>query len=104
MPSFAALEALIEAAKSVVEDGANDAALGKIVAEALEGGHAGPDIDALLNALPGNNGADPASAFRASAAEAAVPGWDSGHFPALSHSAIISMEAAALHHDAVQPA
>jgi hypothetical protein len=104
LPSTEGLNGLAEVADqaSGSDDGAkHNAVLGKIVAEALHGGDAGASIDALLDALPP---APSESAAAASAGEAAVPGWDSGHFASLPVPAAFTMEAIALHHDAVQPA
>jgi hypothetical protein len=77
-----------------------------IVAEALHGGGSGPDINALLNALPtqGNAG-NAGTEIMASLGTVAVPSWDTGHGAAFTFAATnaITMEAMVLHHDAIQP-
>ena len=70
------------------------------------GGEGQAHLDALINALPGHaDGASPASAAAASQAAAGVPAWDIGHMAAFQAVAAHAnlMEAAMLHHDAVQP-
>ena len=78
----------------------------QIVAEALHGGGNGPDINALLNALPGQaGGADAAPQIMASLGNGPVPSWDTGHGGAFTFAATdaITSEALVLHHDAIQP-
>ena len=78
----------------------------KIVADALHGGNA-PSIDALLNALPGGPeiGGIATIEMPASGFDAAVPTWDMGHGAAFTFGGadLITSEALALHHDAIQP-
>ena len=82
------------------------ASVQQIVAEALHGGGSGPDINALLNALPGPaGGADAATQIMASLGNGPVPSWDTGHGGAFTFAATnaITNEALVLHHDAIQP-
>jgi len=70
------------------------------------GGEGQAHFDALINALPGHaDGAQAATAAAASQASAGVPAWDIGHMAAFQAVASYSnmIEAAMLHHDAVQP-
>ncbi|HVL29472.1 MAG TPA: hypothetical protein VM326_01980, partial [Sphingomicrobium sp.] len=86
--------------------GEADGTVGKIVADALEGGEASPSIDALLAALPSAGlGENAGPDSLASPIADSVPTWDTGHAGAFTNGAagIITSEAAVLHHDAVQP-
>lgn len=97
MPSAAALQAVAEApAASAVE---------QVVAEALGQADA-PTVDALLASLPRGNGELPALAQLASPDGHAVSGWDMAAGGAFGSTAdmMLSMHAASMHHDAVQPA
>jgi hypothetical protein len=97
MPSAAALQAVAEApAARAVE---------QVVADALGQGDA-LTVDALLASLPGSNGELPALAQLASPDGHAVSGWDMAAGGAFGSTAdmMLSMHAASMHHDAVQPA
>ncbi|HJS41506.1 MAG TPA: DUF5801 repeats-in-toxin domain-containing protein, partial [Sphingomicrobium sp.] len=78
-------------------------AVEQILADALQGGGSAPDIDALLNALPG--GANVGLQNLATQAGDHVPTWDMGHGDVFTFdvASIITMQAMALHPDAVQP-
>ena len=70
------------------------------------GGEGQAHLDALINALPGHaDGSSAASAGAASQAAAGVSAWDMGHMAAFQAASTHAnlMEAAMLHHDAVQP-
>jgi len=72
----------------------------------LDGGASGGDIDALLAALPAQDGADAALDSLASLQGEGVSAWDmgpAGHLSA-AHLANIVPDMFALHHDAIQPA
>ena len=76
------------------------------IVASLNDGHGQSQLDALINALPSHgNGEGPGTAIAATLAAPGVSAWDMGHmvaFQAVSaHASII--EAAMLHHDAVQP-
>ena len=100
MPSAAALVAMagLDAGQSAVS-------VESIVASALQGG-GGPDINALLSALPGQGiGADAGLDALASIGNGTVPSWDMGQgagFTSVGPNAITT-EALVLHHDAIQP-
>jgi hypothetical protein len=77
-----------------------------IVADALHGGGSGPDINALLNALPGQGiAANGGTEIMASLGNGAVPTWDMGHGAGFTFAGtnVITNEAMVLHHDAIQP-
>ncbi len=100
MPSAEALIAMagLDAGQSAVS-------VESIVANALQGG-GGPDIDALLSALPGQGiGADAGLDALASLGNGTVPSWDMGHGAGftLAGPNAITTEALVLHHDAIQP-
>lgn len=91
-------------AAGVAGHGQHGGSVEQIVAEALGHGHASATVDALLNALPGGNGAVAALANVASPPANAVPGGDMlglGAF-APGHDMMTNMHVA-MHHDAVQP-
>ncbi|MFC7535885.1 beta strand repeat-containing protein [Sphingomonas sp. GCM10030256] len=106
MPAPEALAALAGEAAATGEDKSN-AVLGKVVADALSGGHSdGPSIDSLLDALPAGEvglGENPALIALASPDGTDVSAWNSGQFAPLFQMHSLTMEASALHHDAVQP-
>ena len=100
MPSAEALVAMagLDAGKSAVSVEA-------IVANALQGG-GGPDIDALLSALPSQGiGANAGLDALASLGNGTVPSWDMGHGAGFTFAGpnAITTEALVLHHDAIQP-
>jgi len=101
MPSAEALQAA-----GVAGHGQHGGSVEQIVAEALGQGNASAAVDALLNALPGGNGAVGALANLASPAANSVPGGDMSVHGAFGHGAdmMMKMGAEMLHHDAVQPA
>jgi hypothetical protein len=78
----------------------------QIVAEALHGGGAGPNIDAILNALPAQGLGDNGGLHDlATQLGHGVPNGDMGHGGVFTFDAasIITTEAMVLHHDAIQP-
>jgi hypothetical protein len=82
----------------------SNAVVGKVLVDALHGGGAEHSIDALLAALPGHgNGENAAADALASQPVGAVPAWDTGHLGGFTAATNFTMEAVALHHDAVQP-
>ena len=104
--SMPAAEALIAASAKGGEEGSqHNAVVGMVLVDALEGGGADGSVDALLDALPAanENGGKAALEALASQPDAAVSAWDMGHSGGLSANANFTMEALALHHDAVQP-
>ena len=104
--SMPSADALIAASLEGGEaDGSqSNAVVGKVLLDALEGGGAEASVDALLAALPAHgNGGNGAVEALASQPDAAVSAWDMGHSGGLSANANFTMEAMALHHDAVQP-
>ncbi|HMI40913.1 MAG TPA: DUF5801 repeats-in-toxin domain-containing protein, partial [Sphingomicrobium sp.] len=103
MPSAEALTGA--AAQHGESEGAQaSAVVGKVLVDALHGGGAEQSIDALLATLPGHGNAENAAADAlASQPVGAVPTWDTGHLAAFTAHANFTMEAVALHHDAVQP-
>jgi hypothetical protein len=102
MPSF---ESLMPQAAGVSAQGAG--VIEQILADALQGGGSGPDINALLNALPGGSGLGEIAGLHGLATPVmdGVQGWDTGHGGVFTFDAasIITSEAMVLHHDAVQP-
>jgi hypothetical protein len=81
-------------------------AVEQIVADALHGGGAGPDINALLNALPDSGlGGQAGLHGLATALSQGVSNGDMGHAGVFTFdvASIITSEAMVLHHDAVQP-
>ncbi|MDQ3079248.1 MAG: Ig-like domain-containing protein, partial [Pseudomonadota bacterium] len=106
---------VMPSAESLVAIGQADAANGtqrgiaveKVLAETLEGGAGGTDIDALLARLS-SSGSDenPALGQLASQHGEGVPAWDmaaAGGLPDM-HVAATAQDMAVFHHDAVQPA
>jgi hypothetical protein len=79
----------------------------KVLAEALHGGAAGGEIDALLAGLPGHGGGEnPALAALATPQGEGVSAWDmgaGGHLSAILSANIVA-DMTVFHHDAVQPA
>jgi hypothetical protein len=76
------------------------------VQDALQGGGSGPDIDALLSALPGAGlGENAGLQGLATQLGDSVSIGDMGHAGVFTFDAasIITTEAMVLHHDAVQP-
>jgi len=76
-----------------------------IVADALQGG-GGPDINALLNALPTQGiGPNAGTDALASLGSSLVPTWDTGQGTGFTFagSNLMTTEALVLHHDAIQP-
>jgi T1SS-143 domain-containing protein len=103
-PTVAMVSAEALQAAGVAGNAQHGGSVEQIVAEALGHGNASATVDALLNALPGGNGAVGQLANLASPAANAVPGGDMsvhGGF-ATSHDMIMNMHVA-MHHDAVQP-
>jgi hypothetical protein len=83
--------------------------VGRVIADALQGGAGGPgtDIDAMLNALPGQGlGENAAVDQLASLANGNVPGGDMAFGGGFTFDVATLMTAGALvlHADAVQPA
>jgi hypothetical protein len=81
-------------------------AVEQILADALQGGGSAPNIDALLDGLPGGGIGEIAGLHQlASRAGEHVPAWDMGHGGGFTFdvASIITSEAMVLHHDAVQP-
>jgi hypothetical protein len=80
-------------------------AIENVLAEALDGGAGGGDIDAILASLPNLGGGNPALEALASQHGAGVSGWDMGPDTHLSASLItnIVVDMTTFHHDAVQP-
>ena len=81
-------------------------AVEQILADALQGGGSAPNIDALLNGLPGGGLGEIAGLHQlASRGGEHVPAWDMGHGGGFTFdvASIITTEAMVLHHDAVQP-
>ncbi|NUT00556.1 MAG: hypothetical protein HOP96_06245, partial [Sphingomonas sp.] len=119
MPS-AEMLSLIADARSAVDGDGHGRDLGNVLSDALAGGHHGPSIDAIIEAVTGeardNNlavrsvqdaGANHAGAGAdagASHADAAVSGWDSAAFAGFTHAQAYSMEALAAHPDAAPAA
>jgi len=104
--SMPSAEALIAASlKGGESEGSKEnAVVGKVLLDALEGGGTEQSVDALLEALPAPaNGENAAAEALASQPVAAVPAWDTGHIGQFTNAANFTMEAMALHHDAVQP-
>ena len=102
MPSAEALIAAI--LEGATAGGPEDAIVGKVLVDALEAGGAGASVDALLEALPAQgSGANSSVEALASQPDAAGPAWDMGHSGGWSANANFTVEAMALHHDAVQP-
>jgi hypothetical protein len=104
--SMPSAEALIAASlQGGDSDGSqSNAIVGKVLVDALEGGGSEQSIDALLATLPAQgNAGNAAVEALASQPAAAVSAWDMGHMGGLHASANFTMEAVALHHDAVQP-
>jgi hypothetical protein len=102
MPSA---ESLMPAVTGVAEQ--HTGVVEQIVADALHGGGSGPDINALLNALPGAGlGAEAGLNGLATQAGENVPIGDMGHGGVFTFdvAAIITTEVMTLHTDAVQPA
>jgi hypothetical protein len=84
----------------------HNAVVEQIVADALHGGGNGPDINALLNALPGAGlGAEAGLHGLATPVMEGVSNGDMGHAGVFTFdvASIITSEAMVLHHDAVQP-
>jgi hypothetical protein len=80
--------------------------VGQIIADALHGGGNGPDINAMLNALPGAGlGENAGLQGLATQLGHDVPNGDTGHGGVFTFdvATIITTEAMVLHHDAVQP-
>jgi hypothetical protein len=102
MPS---IDSLMPQAAGVSAQGAG--VIEQILADALQGGGSGPDINALLNALPGGSGLGEIAGLHGLATPVmdGVQGWDTGHGGVFTFDAasIITSEAMVLHHDAVQP-
>ncbi|MEO7814382.1 MAG: hypothetical protein ABIR87_02950, partial [Sphingomicrobium sp.] len=102
MPNAAALMAL-----AGTSNAHSTISVEHILVEALHGGASnGPDINALLNALPSQaNGANAGPDIMASLGGNPVPTWDTGHGAAFTFAATnaITSEALVLHHDAIQP-
>ena len=100
MPSAEALVAM-----AGIDAGQSTVAVDTMIANALQGG-GGPDIDALLSALPSQGiGADAGIDALASLGNGNVPSWDTGHGAGFTFAAAnaITTEALVLHHDAIQP-
>jgi hypothetical protein len=99
MPSAEALQAA-----GVADDAKQDGSVEQVVADALGQGNAPAAVDALLDALPGGNGALAALAHVASPAAGDVSAWDMAASGAFGHAADMVMNVHAMqHHDAVQP-
>jgi hypothetical protein len=99
MPSAEALQAA-----GVADDAKQDGSVEQVVADALGQGDAPAAVDALLDALPGGNGALAALAKVASPGAGDVSAWDMGGHGAFGHVADMLMNVHAMqHHDAVQP-
>jgi len=78
----------------------------QIVADALHGGSAGQDINAMLNVLPGTGLGEVAGLHGlASPVGANVSAWDTGHEGGFTFDVanIMTSPAMVLHHDAIQP-
>jgi hypothetical protein len=102
MPSVAALVA----ANGGVGAHTDHGQVHQIIADALLGGGYGPDINALLNALPGAGIGENAGLHGlATPAAPDVPAWDMGHASVFTMDIANFMTNApmVLHHDAVQP-
>ena len=87
-------------------NGQSTEAVASIIADALQGGGTGLDINALLNSLPGQGiGANVGTETMASLVNGFVPSWDTGHGGGFTFAATnaITSEALVLHHDAIQP-
>jgi hypothetical protein len=119
MPSAEMLSIIAEARSAAGEQG-HGRDLGSVLSDALAGGHNGPSIEAVLDAVTGgsregglavrpmmdaqaNHAANGAEAV-ASHADAAVSGWDSAAFAGFTHAQAYSMEALAAHPDAAPAA
>ncbi len=103
MPTAEALESLAGEAGAGIEQSGT---LGKVLAEALEGGAGHDLIAAILARLPGaRNGQNEALDALASPVGDAVPGRDMGQVGTFQVDALMNIgtDVAAFHHDAVQP-
>lgn len=103
MPSAEALEAMGNGQSG----GQHNTVVGKVIAEALEGGGGGGQIDGLLAGLAGGgNGGNPVLDALAIQNGGAVSGWDMGNGGSFQADLLVKVvaEAMMLHHDAVQPA
>ncbi|MCF2515235.1 DUF5801 domain-containing protein [Sphingomonas sp. G124] len=104
-PTVAMVSAEALQAAGINGEGHHHGSVEQVVAEALGQGNAPAAVDAILNALPGGNGALAALANVASPAAGGVPAWDMAGHGAFAHGADMLMNAhvANQHHDAVQP-
>jgi hypothetical protein len=106
MVSVPSAEALIAAQlESGESEGSQaNAVVGMVLVDALEGGGADASVDALLEALPAQGlGENAAVEALASQPSTDVSAWDTGHLGGYAAGQNFTMEAVALHHDAVQP-
>jgi hypothetical protein len=92
-------------AAGLVDNAQHGGAVEKIVADALAHGNAPETVDALLNAIHGENGGEQAIANLATAHGNAVSAWDmaSNGGSAGNLEMLMKVGAEMLHHDMVQP-
>jgi hypothetical protein len=106
MPSAEMLK-VAEAKGSIEGEAKGTAEVGRVIADALEGGAEGPSIDAVIEAVANQAGGGEAAATDALASDvsADVSGWDTSGFAGFTGAQTsLTMESMVLHPDAVQAA
>jgi hypothetical protein len=101
MPDAAMLQAL----DALEGEAKHSGEVSRVIAEAIDGGGAGPDLTSVIDALTNQGGGGGAPEGLASVPEALVSAWDTAAFAGFHYAnQAFTMDAMQLHHDAVQPA